>query len=78
MINEPRASAVPGLAGFDTAEPLRRRTILSPAPAPVSHASSIEPLPGRTGLAAALAGAVAMALTLKQREAVARCWIRPR
>ena len=43
MISEPRESAVPGLASFDTAWPRRTRVIRSPGWAPVSQASSTDP-----------------------------------
>ena len=44
-MSEPSESAVPGLAGFETTAPFCRSSMLSPARAPVSHASSTDPLP---------------------------------
>jgi len=45
MMSDPRESAVPGLAALTTGEPFWSRVMESPGVAPVSHASSTEPLP---------------------------------
>ena len=55
MISEPRESAVPGLAAFDTAESCCMRVIRSPGLAPASHASSTEPFAWSLELIAAAA-----------------------
>lgn len=55
MISEPRESAVPGLATFETAELCCMRVIRSPGLAPATHASSTEPFPWSLELLAAAA-----------------------
>ncbi len=55
-MSEPRTSATPGLAGFGTGLPHRVRLMWSPGDAPVSQASSTDPLP-----ATVVAGAVVVA-----------------
>ncbi len=56
MISEPSASVVAGLPGLMTGMPFWTRVTESPAPAPVSHASSTDPPACSAATAVAPAG----------------------
>ena len=76
MISEPSESARPGLPLTATAEPSRMRVTWSPGLAPVSQASSIDPLPARVMVVpgAVLPAPVAAALAtggLRARQSAA-------
>ena len=76
-MNEPSESAVPGLAGLATWAPFWSSVTESPAPAPVSQASSTEPfackleetVAAACGAQAASAGAIPMQATASPAEA---------